>query len=250
MARLIDLRSSAYGDLAGDCVRDCPSQDCSCTDGSTVLGVDASHLFVLRRAAQVLTSPGTVRDRLLSLIASHRCSGSRHLVSSEVCLREEVTGPREDATKSQPQLAEVLDPADLAVHVTTHSDVGWDSLPDLVPPNAGLIFGERDRRLAVATDTAGNACDCNPLLVTDDTDLVVNLRTAEVAEHINVYPITSGELLLALHECGAITDDELEAVLVAEEARLASDTSMQEHKRALKEDALNRMAVRLGRRTG
>lgn len=224
-------------------------QDCTCTEGSTVLGLDASHLSVLRRAAEVLGTSGSIRDRLLYLIAAHRCSGSRHLVSSEVCLREEVTGPRDDVNRPPPGLADVLGPGDVAVHFTTHRDSGWEALPDPVPAPWGLIFGERDRRLAVATDAAGDAADVDPLLVSDDVDFVENLKAAEVAVHVRVLPVTSGDLLLALHDCGGISDEELEAVLVAEEARLDRDQSMQPRKRAQKEDALNRMAVRLGRRT-
>ena len=145
-----------YGDLADNCDRDCPMQDCSCTYGSTVLGLDASHLFVLRRAAGVLASSGSVRERLLSLLAAHRCLGSRHLVSSEVCLREEVTGPRENVSDSVPQLAAVIGHTDVEANFTLHSDSGWEALPDPAPP-WGLTFGERDRRLAMATDAAGDA---------------------------------------------------------------------------------------------
>jgi hypothetical protein len=196
-----------------------------------------------------MTTPGSVRDRLLSLVAAHRCSGCRRLVSSEVCLREEVTGPRADASASQPALAEVLDQADVASHFTIHSDSGWEGLPNTVPEPSGLTFGERDRRLTAATDAAGQDADVDPLLVTDDDDFLENLRSPEVALYVRVFPITSGELLIALHECGAVTYDELEAVLVAEDARLDKDSLMQARKRARKEDALNRMAARLGRRT-
>lgn len=196
----------------------------------------------------MLGNAGGVRDRLLSLIAAHRCCGSRHLVSSDVCLREEVTGPR-DAHLSPPGLADLLGPGDVAAHFTTHSDSGWEALPNPVPPPWGLIFGERDRRLAVATDAAGNAADVDPLLVSDDVDFIENLKAAEVAVHVRVLPVTSGDLLLALHDCGSISDEELEAVLIAEEARLDQDQAMQSRKRAHKEDALNRMAVRLGRRS-
>jgi hypothetical protein len=101
----------------------------------------------------------------------------------------------------------------------------------------------------MATDTAGEAAGVDPVLVSDDVDFVENLKSVDVAVHVRVYPIASGDLLIALHECGAITDQELEAVLVAEEARLTNDLAMQTRKRACKEDALNRMAVRLGRRT-
>lgn len=100
-----------------------------------------------------------------------------------------------------------------------------------------------------ATDAAGDAADIDPLLVSDDVDFIENLKSPDVAEHVRVLPVTSGALLISLHECGAITDEELEAVLVAEEARLSRDFAMQPRKRALKEDALNRMAVRLARRT-
>lgn len=223
-------------------------QDCSCTGGSTVLGLDASHLFVLRRAAEILASAGSVKERLLALLAAHRCSGSRHLVSSEVCLQEEVTGPRGNASDPTPELAALLGQADITTHFMVHSDSGWEALPDPAPP-WGLTFGERDRRLAMATDAAGDAADVDPLLVSDDVDFVQNLKSPDVAVHVRVLPVTSGELLLALHECGAITDEELEAVIVAEEARLSREFAMQDHKRALKEDALTRMAVRLGRRT-
>ncbi|ETW25558.1 hypothetical protein MGAST_01985 [Mycobacterium gastri 'Wayne'] len=130
-----------------------------------------------------------------------------------------------------------------------HSDFGWDVLPDPVPLPWGLTFGERDRRLAMATHAAGEAAGVDPLLVSDDVDFVENLKSVDVAVHVRVYPVGSGDLLIALHECGAITDQELEAVLVAEEARLTNDLAMQPRKRARKEDALNRMAVRLGRRT-
>lgn len=223
-------------------------QDCSCTDGSTILGLDASHLFVLRRAAEVLASSGSVRERLLSLLSAHRCSGSRHLVSSEVCLLEEVTGPRGNARDPAPGLSDLFGPADVATHFTTHSDSGWEALPNPVPSPWGLTFGERDRRLAMATDAAGDAAEVDPLLVSDDVDFVENLKSPDVAVHVRVLPVTSGELLIALHECGAIADEELEAVLIAEEVRLSRDSAMQPRKRALKEDALNRMAVRLGRR--
>lgn len=118
-----------------------------------------------------------------------------------------------------------------------------------MPPPWGLTFGERDRRLVRATDAAGDAADIDPLLVSDDVDFIENLKSPDVAEHVRVLPVTSGALLISLHECGAITDEELEAVLVAEEARLSRDFAMQPRKRALKEDALNRMAVRLARRT-
>lgn len=117
-----------YGDLAGDCDRDCPMQDCSCTEGSTVLGLDASHLFVLRHAAEVLAPSTSVRERLLSLLAAHRCSGSRHLVSSEVCLREEVTGPRDNVGDPTPALADVLGHADIATSRHTATPGGKRSL--------------------------------------------------------------------------------------------------------------------------
>lgn len=196
-----------------------------------------------------MVTAGTVRDRLLSLLAAHSCSGSRHLVSSEVCLREEVTGPRDHPDARQPALAEVLDQADIATHFSLHSDSGWENLPDTVPKSAGLTFGERDRRLAAATDAAGQEADVDPVLATDDVDFFENLSSPDVGVYVRIFPLTSGGLLIALHECGAITDDELEAVLVAEAARLDSDLAMQPRKRARKEDALNRMAARLGRRT-
>ncbi len=224
-------------------------QDCSCTGGSAVLGLDASHLFALRRAAEVLETPGGARDWLLSLIEAHRCSGFRQLVSSEECLREEVTGPRGDSSKPAPALAEVLGPADLAKHVITHSDQGWDALPDPVPQPSGLIFGERDRRLAAATDAAGAMEDVDPWLVTDDVDFVENLKAEDVLAHVRVWPVSTGDLLLTLHACGAISDDELEAVLEGEERHLNSQPDMHPRKRLRKEDALTRMAVRLGRRT-
>ncbi len=238
-----------HGDLPADCDRKCPLQDCSCTGGSTVLGIDASHLFVLRRAAEVLATPGGVRDRLLSLMEAHRCSGFRQLVSSEECLREEVTGPRRDPTTPAPSLAEALRPADVARHVTTYSDRGWEDLPDPVPQPWGLIFGERDRRLAVATNAAGDAEDVDPWLVSDDVDFVENLKAEDVLTHVNVWPVSTCDLLLTLHACGAITGDELEAVLEAEERHLDSQPQMQPRKRLRKEDALTRMAVRLGRQT-
>ncbi|MGD1255357.1 hypothetical protein ACKUT9_14035 [Mycobacterium seoulense] len=103
--------------------------------------------------------------------------------------------------------------------------------------------------MATATHAAGDAEESDALLVTDDVDFFENLKSEDIAKYIRVLPITSGALLIALNECGAITDEELEAVLVAEVARLDADSSMQTRKRALKEEALTRMAVRLGRRT-
>jgi hypothetical protein len=143
----------------------------------------------------------------------------------------------------------MLSPADLAHRVSTHSDRGWDDLPDPVPQPWGLIFGERDRRLAAATNAAGDVEDVDPWLVSDDVDFVENLKADDVLLHIRVWPVSTGDLLLALHACGAISDDELEAVLRAEERHLDSLAGMQPRKRLRKEDALTRMAVRLGRRT-
>jgi hypothetical protein len=183
----------------------------------------------------------------MALVEAHRCSGMRLLISSETCLREEVCGPSERG--ADPELAEILSPGDAASHITSRSDAGWERLPETVPHPVGIKFDEGDRRLTVATDVAGEEEDCVALLVTDDVDFLGNLLTAEAQSIVCVFPVASGDLLLALHACGAITDDELEAVLYAEQDRLDRAVNMKERKRLAKQDALNRMAVRLGSRT-
>jgi hypothetical protein len=77
-------------------------------------------------------------------------------------------------------------------------------LPDPVPEPVGLTFGERDRRLAAATDVAGEAADEDPIVVTDNVDFVENLKSEDVLGPREVWPVGSGELLLSLHRCGAM----------------------------------------------
>jgi hypothetical protein len=228
----------------------CQRRDCRCTQGAVVLGVDASHLYVLLRTASTIAyeTGDKVKDLFLWLIDAHQCGGSRILASSDACMREEVTGPRADG-RPPPELASVLTSIDAAERIKLYSDCGWHDLPAIVPLPVGRNFGERDRRLAAATDYASETEDADAWLVTDDEDFVANLLDSSVMALIAVYPVHSAVMLLYMYDCGVLNGAELECALAAEQDRLETDLAMRPEVRALKQDRLDRLAVRLGRGT-
>lgn len=232
-----------------DRARSCSIRDCGCTHGSGVLGVDASHLYVLMRAVRYTTKiSADVRCSMLSLLEVHRCGGSRRLVSCEECIREEILGPRSE-DGGTPELAQLLTRLDIDEHFDVDADDGWQRLPAMVPLASGRVFDERDRRLTAAAGCRGIALDCDAWLVTDDEDYLSNLTDPCVQDKIAVVPVHSVVLMLAFYQCGAISNKDLEAVLCAEQERLDTNLGMQARKRTAKQVTLDRIAVRLGRMT-
>jgi hypothetical protein len=220
----------------------CQRGDCRCTEGTRVLAVDTSHLYVLWRAAKLL-APTSVKDVLLAMIDAHSCCGTRHLVSSAAVLAREVTGCA--AAAKAPELSNVLGPEDLEVRFSTHDDSHWAALPGHCPPG-GRIFGDFDRRLVASAESAGTDFDEDVYLATDDEDLLLNLTDCLGDDLVASMPIASVELLLRLVDCEALDVAQLEAVLEAEDARLRDDQLMQPRKRIAKEERLAGIAARLG----
>ncbi len=103
-----------------------------------------------------------------------------------------MTGPRTEPGRRQPSPSELLGPADVVEHITTHSDLGWEHLPNRVPQPWGLTFDDGDRRLAAATNAAGQAEDVDPWLVTDDVDFVENLKAEDIQMQVSVWPVSTG----------------------------------------------------------
>jgi hypothetical protein len=169
----------------------------------------------------------------------------RRLVSTETCVREEITGPTTNGTT--PALTDVATRQDIDQMFVMCPDTGWSGLPATVPPGNGRHFDERDRRLTAAANAAAEAEEAEAWLVTDDEDLISNLLDDCMMREVYVFPVSSGNMLLRLFECGAITEGDLTSVLDAEEERLEQETWMSPRKRAAKEETLNRIAVRLGR---
>jgi hypothetical protein len=233
---------TATTEAGSECWPDCVRVDRCCTDGTRVLAVDASHLYVLWRAAQVL-APTSVKQALLTMLDAHSCCGTRRLISSAAVVAQEITGIAGAA--KVPYLSVVLGPEDIEARFSTHDDGDWAALPTHCPAG-GRIFGDFDRRLVACAESAGLELDEDVHIATDDEDLLLNLDYCLDNDLVASLPIATVELLLRLLACGALSVNQLEAVLEAEDARLRDDQSMQPRKKIAKEERLAGIAAHLG----
>lgn len=218
--------------------RVCPA-DCQCTGYAQALAVDASHIFVLVRLVQRLCDSQDAHRAVLDVLGNHTCGGERTLVSSDECLKMEVTGFGKAGPP--PELAAYVTSIDADLLFRSFSDSGWENLPPNFTSDRSRTFDDRDRRLAQAACAAAESLDSEACLVTDDEDFFQNLLTC-IDRGLGVVPIHSARLVADLHSCGALSDEVLEALLDTETARLEADQSMSAHKKAAKRDALDRIA--------
>jgi hypothetical protein len=182
-------------------------------------------------------------QRLLALIDAHSCHATRTLVSSSYLVATEITAlPEGDRTRT---LARYLAGAIFETRIELHDDAGWEDLPDQCP-DGGLEFAAGDRRWVACAEAASAARDEDALLVTDDEDLIDNMRYCLLEGLTATVPVHSVQLLLRLFDCGALHVGDLEAMLEAEEARLRDDVLMQERKRSIKLERLDSAAAKIG----
>lgn len=223
------------------CALTCARADCSCTDGARVLAIDASHLYVLLRAARIL-SPNAVKLCVLALLDAHSCNEGRHLVSSDHLVANEIAVMPEAGHARE--LASFLNVDDVEARLSRYDDSQWDRLPTHCP-DGGRVFGEGDRRLVACAESASVQLDEYAYIATDDEDLIMNIYHCFDESFTAVIPVASVTLLLHLVQCGALGAEHLEAVLEAEDLRLQGDTVMQERKRRAKEERLDNVAATL-----
>ena len=217
--------------------------DCRSTYGVRLLALDTSHLFVLMRTARRL-QPSAVKAALLQLIDAHACDTRRRLVASDFVIAYEVLAI--PSTPGDAHVSSFLSAADVSQRMVMHDDSTWTDLPSHCPSPSGRQFGEGDRRWVACLEAAAASQDDAAYIAADDEDLLLNVRDCVEAGQIDSMPIHTTDLLWRLKVCGAVGLEVIEAMLEAEEARIHADAAMQDRKRSIKLERLDRVAARVG----
>jgi hypothetical protein len=229
--------------FGGHCIPLACAADCSSTYGVRLLALDTSHLFVLMRIARRL-QPSTIKVALLQLIDAHTCHSRRHLVASDYVVAHEVLAI--PSTPDDAHVSSFLSAADISQRMVMHDDSAWPDLPSHCPSPSGRQFGQGDRRWVACLEAAAGSHDDAAYMATDDEDLILNVRDCVEAGQIDSMPIHTTDLLWRLKVCGAVGLEVIEAMLEAEEARIHADAAMQERKRSIKLERLDRVAAKVG----